>query len=166
MRIVELWNTDLKQSYALFNTFPKEENGFVNNAYGYTFEKFIDYVCAKAENSKSRNLQKGFVPDTVYILINDDEKYVGIFNFRHYLNEFLRDGPGHIGYGISPEYRGKGYASKGLSLVLYVARKIIPEDEIYLECFKTNKASLQVQLHNGAYIHHETDDHYLTRIKQ
>lgn len=49
MRIVELWNTDLKQSYALFNTFPKEENGFVNNAYGYTFEKFIDYVCAKAE---------------------------------------------------------------------------------------------------------------------
>ena len=94
MRIVELWNTDLKQSYALFNTFPKEENGFVNNAYGYTFEKFIDYVCAKAENSKSRNLQKGFVPDTVYILINDDEKYVGIGNCI-------------LGYGKEPKPEAK-----------------------------------------------------------
>ena len=166
MKIIELWNTDLKQAYALFNTFPEEENGFVNSAYGYTFEQFIDYVHQKQENAKGRNLQEGFVPDTVYILVNDEGKYVGIFNFRHHLNDFLRNGPGHIGYGISPAYRGKGYAGKGLALVIKKEKSSIPEDEIYLECYKTNKASLQVQLHNGAYIYHETDDHYLTRIKK
>lgn len=62
--------------------------------------------------------------------------------------------------------RSWSYPTKGLSLVLDVARKTIPEDEIYLECFKTNKASLQVQLHNGAYIYHETEDYYLTRINK
>lgn len=58
MRIVELWNTDLKQSYALFNTFPKEENGFVNNAYGYTFEKFIVTFVLKQKTLKAETYRK------------------------------------------------------------------------------------------------------------
>ena len=38
------------------------------------------------------------------------------------------------------------------------------EDELYLSVNKSNPASLRVQLHNGAYIHHEDDEHYYTRI--
>ena len=74
------------------------------------------------------------MPDTVYILENEDGEYVGIFNFRHCLNDFLRNGPGHIGYGIGPKYH------------------------------KDNPASLRVQMKNGAYIHGETEQEYLTRI--
>ena len=38
---------------------------------------------------------------------------------------FLRKGAGHIGYGILPEYRGKGYAKKGLVLAIEKCKEII-----------------------------------------
>lgn len=109
------------------------------------------------------NLPEGFVPDTVYLLETEGE-YVGIFNLRHRLTEGLIHGAGHIGYGISPKYRGKGYAAKGLEMLLEIARKIVPEEEIYLSVHKDNLASLNVQKKNGAYIHHENEAEYFTRI--
>lgn len=102
-------------------------------------------------------------PDTVYLLETEGE-YVGIFNLRHRLTEGLIHGAGHIGYGISPKYRGKGYAAKGLEMLLEIARKIVPEEEIYLSVHKDNLASLNVQKKNGAYIHHENEAEYFTRI--
>lgn len=109
------------------------------------------------------NLPEGFVPDTVYLLETEGE-YVGIFNLRHRLTEGLIHGAGHIGYGISPKYRGKGYAAKGLEMLLEIARKIVPEEEIYLSVHKDNLASLNVQKKNGAYIYHENEAEYFTRI--
>lgn len=63
-------------------------------------------------------------------------KIVGLFKIRHYLNDFLRKGAGHIGYGILPEYRGKGYAKKGLVLAIEKCKEIIKENEIYLSVHK------------------------------
>ena len=83
-----------------------------------------------------------------------------------YLNDFLREGAGHIGYGIGKDYRGKGYASEGLRLTIEKAWEIIKEDEIYMSVHKDNPASLQVQKKNGAYIHHEDDKEFYTRIKR
>ena len=101
------------------------------------------------------NLPEGFVPDTVYLLETEGE-YVGIFNLRHRLTEGLIHGAGHI--------RGKGYAAKGLEMLLEIARKIVPEEEIYLSVHKDNLASLNVQKKNGAYIHPENEAEYFTRI--
>ena len=98
-----------------------------------------------------------------YILINNKDEYVGLFKFRHTLNDTLRNGSGHIGYGISSRYRGKGYATQGLKLCLSIA-KSMNIDELYLSCNKSNPASLKVQQNNGAYIHHESDSQYFTRI--
>ena len=89
---------------------------------------------------------------------------MGIVNLRHCLNEALRQGAGHIGYGIRPEYRGRGYATAALALALEEARKIVPEEEIYLSVHKDNPASLKVQLRNGARVDHEDDREYYTRI--
>lgn len=109
------------------------------------------------------NLPEGFVPDTVYLLETEGE-YVGIFNLRHRLTEGLIHGAGHIGYRISPKCRGKGYAAKGLEMLLEIVRKIVPEEEIYLSVHKDNLTSLNVQKKNGAYIHHENEAEYFTRI--
>ena len=42
----------------------------------------------------------------------------------------------------------------------------LPEDEIYMSVHKDNPVSLKTQLKNGAYIQHENDKEYFTRIKR
>ncbi len=64
------------------------------------------------------------------------------------------------------EHRGKGYGTKGLALTLEVARKIVPEDEIFLRVLKSNIPSFEVICRNGGYIAGEDETHYLLRIKK
>ena len=163
MKLIKLWEADFDRAYEFQNTFVQDENGFINAAYGFSREEFQEYVKLRKQNSEGVNLPEGFVPDTVYLLETEGE-YVGIFNLRHRLTEGLIHGAGHIGYGISPKYRGKGYATKGLEMLLEIARKIVPEEEIYLSVHKDNLTSLNVQKKNGAYIHHENEAEYFTRI--
>ena len=162
MELIRVQDSDYKKTYELFMTFPEEENGFMNSVYGYDYERFLEWIERKRNWSKGKELPEGFVADTTYVLCNEGE-YVGIFNLRHYLNDALREGPGHIGYGIGAKYRGRGYATQGLALALAKARQK-GIHEAYLSVNKDNPASLQVQIKNGAYIHHENEDQYFTRI--
>ena len=64
------------------------------------------------------NLQNGRVPSSVYFLM-DDDRIIGYLSIRHNINnEFLSSIGGHIGYGIRPSERKKGYATKLLGLAL------------------------------------------------
>lgn len=156
---------DWQKEYEAIKQMPKNENGFENEYYDKTEEEFKDQVIPELINhSKGIGLPDGYVPDTYYFLW-DNDKIVGLFKIRHYLNEALAKGPGHIGYGILPEFRGKGYATKGLKLAIDKCKEIIPEDEIYFSVHKDNPVSLKVQQNNGAYIVGETEEKYLTRIK-
>lgn len=165
MKLILLWESNLQKSYELYSSFEKDENGFINDAYGYSFEEFKEFVKTRKNNSLGINLPENHVPDSVYILV-DEDNYIGIFKLRHYLNDALKQGAGHIGYGISSKYRGQGYATRGLSLMIELASTIIPEDEIYLSVHKDNIASLKVQMKNGASIHHENEEEYCTRIQK
>ena len=165
MQLIKLWESDLKKAYDLFMTFEEDENGFMNVAYGLSFEEFLVCVEKCKESSKGIGLPKGYVPDTKYIL-EDQGNYIGLFNFRHYLTEGLKNGAGHIGFGISKNYRQKGYATKGLGLLIEMVKDSIVEDEIYMAVHKENIGSLKAQLANGAYTHHEDDKEYYTRIKK
>ena len=71
-----------------------------------------------------------------------------------------------LGYSLGSAWWGKGYATEGLRLALDEARKIVPEDEIYLRVLKSNPASLRVMRKCGGYIHHEDDKHYFVRVKK
>jgi len=157
---------DVTQEFIFITILPEDENGFTNPDYGCTKDQFENSVLpGYIESSKGIGLPEGFVPET-YFFLWEDNVIIGLFKVRHYLTDVLRNGAGHIGYGIKNEYRGKGYATSGLQLVLEKAREIIKEDEIYLAVHKNNPASLKVQLNNGAYIHHENDKEYFTRIKK
>ena len=164
MRLIPLWEADEERAYDLQKSFAPNENGFVNGAYGLSRQAFSEFVQLRKRNSQGLDLPEGHVPDTVYVLEDDSEGYVGIVKLRHRLNDALRQGAGHIGYGIRKEYRGRGYATAALSLALEEARKIVPEDEIYLSVRKDNPASLKVQLRNGARVDHESGEEYFTRI--
>ena len=164
MELKELWNVDVDKAYGLFSDFPECDNGFENMAYGMDRDEFVSFVERKRQNSLGRELPEGFVPDTVYILSDDEGNLVGIFNFRHRLNDFLASGPGHIGFGISPRYRRRGYAVEGLKLLVRLVSPMVAEDEIYLSCNRDNPVSLKVQLSSGGRIERETEDLYLVRI--
>lgn len=156
---------DVEEEYRAIKQMPENENGFENKYYNVSREDFEKNVIPKLlRNSEGLDLPDGYVPDT-YFFLWDDDRIVGLFKIRHYLNDFLRKGAGHIGYGILPDSRGKGYATIGLQLAIEKCKQIIPEDEIFLSVHKDNPASLKVQEKCGAYIVGETEEEFLTRIK-
>ncbi len=141
------------------------ENGFTSIAYGVSWEEFqAVHVKGMMDSAAGIGLRPEYVPQTYYFLM-DGEKAVALFKVRHYLNDFLRNGAGHIGYGVRQSERGRGYATAGLALAVEALRPVIDTDEVYMSVDKTNPASLRVMMKNGAYIHHENEDHYFTRIK-
>lgn len=157
---------DIEKEYEFITNTPKDENGFVNPDFGCSKEDFRNRILPDYINkSKGIGLSENRVPGTKFFLWNDDE-IVGLFKIRHYLTETLANGAGHIGYGIKKEYRGRGYASEGLKLSIEKARSIVKEEEIYMSVHKDNPASLKVQMKNGAYIHHEDEKEFFTRIKK
>ena len=113
MELIRVQDSDYKKTYELYMSFPENENGYMNNVYGYDYDQFLEWIEKKRNWSMGKELPEGFVADTRYVL-NDEGNYVGVFNLRHYLNDFLREGPGHIGYCISKKYRGKGYSRQVL----------------------------------------------------
>lgn len=158
---------DADEEYKAIKILPKNENGFENKYHDVTEEQFKNVVIPELiSHSKGLDLPDGYVPET-YFFLWDDKNIVGLFKIRHCLNDFLRSGPGHVGYGILPQYRGKGLATEGLKLAIKEARKIVSEDEIYMSVHKDNPASLKVQQKCGAYLAGESKDgkEYLTRIK-
>ena len=163
MKLVEIWLLDNEKSYELYKSFEKDENGFINSCYEMNRQDFDKYVEDCYKHSLGIDLKEGYVPDTKYVVIDDEDNYVGIVNFRHYLNETLENGAGHIGYIIRKEYRNKGYAKKALALALEKCKENNIH-EVYLSCNLDNIASLKVQQANGAIIHHKDDKCNYTRI--
>ena len=162
LRLVNL--EDVAEEFRAITGLPADENGFNNEFVGISFEDFVAHgVTRLIANHHGEQLPSGYVPYSVYFLW-DDDKIVGVFHFRHYLNEALRRCGGHIGYAILPEYRGQGYATKGLELLLAEIRDKVIEDEIYIDAHKDNLASQRVALKNGAYVDHEDDDTVYMRI--
>ena len=157
---------DIKEQWEYVTALPKDENGLTNPYEGITFEEYETIVLPELmmhENPIS--MPEWFVPETYYYLW-DEQMLVGEYRIRHYLTEALKIGAGHIGYSIKKEFRGKGYGTKGLGMVLDVAREIVPEDEIYLRVLKSNIPSFKAISSNGAYIAGEDGTHYLMRVKK
>ena len=66
---------------------------------------------------------EGWVPATLYYLVDGEGHVAGALDLRHYLNDGLYYG-GHIGYGMSPPYRGRGWAPLMLALGLEKAKAL------------------------------------------
>jgi predicted acetyltransferase len=62
-------------------------------------------------------------PQIKYWLI-DNGCFIGAFNLRTELNDFLMYVGGNVGYGITPKYRRMGYATNGLALLISKAREL------------------------------------------
>lgn len=155
---------DAEKEWLFVREMPADENGLTNEWTGVSRQVFEEQALPRMlAFAKGEGLPVGYVPETFFFLWKDDE-IVGQFRIRHYLCESLRTGAGHIGYFIGKAYRGKGYGTEGLRLTLREARKIVPEEEIYLRVYKTNPASLKVMLNNGGRVVKEDGEHFFVRI--
>lgn len=98
------------------------------------------------------------VPATTYFTVRKaDNKIVGSIQLRHELSDELRIHGGHIGYGICPSERGKGYGTEQLSLVLEKAKELhIPR--VMISCNKTNTSSAKVAINNAGKLEWEGYD--------
>ncbi len=154
---------DIEKEFLFVRDIPFDENGFTNQYHGCSREAFDEVVRKKIAYSKGEELPEGYVPETFLYLWKNDV-IVGEFRIRHFLCESLIEGAGHIGYFIGKEYRGCSYATEGLRLTLELARKIVPEEDIYIRVNKDNPASLKVMLKNGGRIDHEDETKYYVRV--
>lgn len=100
------------------------------------------------------NLQNGRVPSSIYFLMNDD-RIIGYLSIRHNIdNEFLSRIGGHIGYGVRPSERRKGYATKLLSLALEKCDELGLEN-VLVTCKKDNIGSAKT-IENNCGVLEET----------
>ncbi len=142
---------DARAQWEFTSALPADENGLTNPYHGVSWDEYLERVLPEMlSHEHPSGMPDWFVPETYYYLW-DGDCLVGEFRLRHHLTQALREGAGHIGYSIRREYRGKGYGTAGLGLLLQIARDIVPEEEIFLRAEKDNIASQKVMLSNGAY---------------
>ena len=106
------------------------------------------------ERAEGINLPEGFVPANAYWLVRDGSTILGTLGLRHRLTESLREIGGHIGYTIRPSARGKGYATRMLSMALLKARQL-GLNRVLITCDRNNRASARVIEKNRGVLERE-----------
>ena len=109
------------------------------------FEQMVQWL---HERERGAAQLPGWVPDSTFWLVAEAGAIIGAVNIRHGLSEFLLYRGGHIGYGIRPSERGKGYATRLLRLALPETRKLGIANALVV-CDETNLASARTIIRNG-----------------
>lgn len=111
---------------------------------------FNSYITLLEDNANGKQLPEGYVPQTTFWLIDNDE-FIGRVSIRHYLSEWLKVEGGHIGYDIRPSKRKQGYGTKILELALQEAQKL-GISKALVTCDVTNIGSNKIIQANGGIL--------------
>lgn len=118
------------------------------------FHNFDDYI-SKLEIIEPRD---GLVPDSTFFLYDEERDiFIGATNIRHYLNEGLLKTGGHIGDGIRPSERRKGYGKMLVKLALDECKKL-GINAVLMTCNKDNIGSAKTIISNGGVLENEVID--------
>ncbi len=119
-----------------------------------TYDELLEFFY---QSEHDINLPRGYVPDSNYFFVDDQENILGFVNIRHYLNDILLKIRGHIAYGIRPSQRGKGFSKIMLNLALDKAKEK-GIDRVLMVCDKSNRASAKTIIANGGILENEVYD--------
>ena len=113
------------------------------------FEYYLENLETKEPTPEGR------VPDSVFFCLDTDRDiFVGAVNIRHYLNDSLLYTGGHIGDGIRPSERRKGYATAMIGLALEECKKLCIK-RVLMTCDKDNIGSAKSIIKNGGVLENE-----------
>ena len=113
---------------------------------------YFDIYIKNLDNKKEG---KNLVPSSVYFCLDDEiNKFVGAVDIRHYLNDSLKEVGGHIGDGIRPSLRNRGYGTKMISLALEECKNMGIQS-LLMTCDKDNIASAKTIIKNGGILENE-----------
>lgn len=144
--------------YDMLQRIGKCENEFKNSANGLSPWSFKEWLIMQDAWSRGEQLPAGYVPQTIFWLYNK-EQIVGIGKIRHALNHNSRTIGGNIGYAIDPLYRGMGYATILLKLLIDKAKEMEIK-ELLLTVEKCNPASKRVIEKAGGRLIKESNERW------
>ncbi len=141
-----------EQEYEMLQGILDIENGFTNPAYNLSYKAYKNWLYEVDNHSRGVGLPKDWIPYTTYILYIDNMP-VGYGRIRHSSSEYLETvvGAGNLGYGISREYRGKGYGDILFKELLEKCKEH-GYNEIKLFPLKANEATVKIMIKNGGKI--------------
>ena len=116
----------------------------------HDFDNYLEHLEIKESNGR-------LVPDSTFFALDIKRNiFVGAINIRHYLNERLLLDGGHIGDGVRPSERRKGYATEIIGLGLKECKKL-GIDKVLMVCDKDNIGSKKSIIHNGGVLENEVE---------
>lgn len=136
----------------------ENENAFSNPVHGMSFDCYKQWLVQQYDWSIEKNLPGGYVGQTIYWLYDNDTP-VGIGKIRHALTEHSRTIGGNIGYAISNKYRGKGYGTIILKMLLEKAKEMNIKEKL-LTVEKSNPTSKRVIEKNGGKLIGENEERW------
>lgn len=119
------------------------------------YQDFSQLLQLLEENQRGINLKSGYATHSCYWLVDTErQKVVAVSNLRHHLTPYLEKRGGHIGYGVAPSERRKGYATAILAKTLEQAAAL-GLTRVLITCTKQNEASRKTILANGGVFYNE-----------
>ena len=111
---------------------------------------YDEWVQRTLENAHPDTVHGDWVEaDTFIVERQTDHRIIGMVDIRHSLDTpFLAQVAGHIGYGVRPSERRKGYATAILGLALEHARRL-GLSRVMLACYGDNEGSRRTILKWG-----------------
>ncbi|ATV68325.1 GNAT family N-acetyltransferase [Fusobacterium pseudoperiodonticum] len=128
-----------------------KESPLINGSAGLDrFSSIEDWLQELKKRSSQDTVPEGLVPSSTYLGLREKDNYiVGMIDIRHYLNEYLTEAGGHIGYGVRKTERNKGYAKQMLKLALEKCKELKIK-RVLITCDEDNIASEKVILSANA----------------
>ena len=143
--MIEEWKADQEKNHTDHSPWKI----FMNDPHDF------DNYLANLEQTKP---SEHWVPDSVFFLLDEERgRLLGAVNIRHYLNDALLRTGGHIGDGIRPSERRKGYATEIVRLALEECKKL-GINRVLMTCNKNNIGSAKSIIRNGGVLENEITD--------
>jgi len=120
-------------------------------------DNYDEWLNLLKEHSSFETIKDNWTVHTNFLgLRKSDNKVIGMIDIRHELtNDFLKNYAGHIGYGVRPTERRKGYAKQMLEQALEFCRKELNFKKVMVACEKENAGSRKTIINAGGKLEKE-----------